>query len=160
MLTYSVVYVVLASFAGRLSDTFSPQIISVSALVSGAAASFFFALTMHVDGMAPSIIYLLWLAVSMAFFFPTTSNMVMRALPQKYLGTGAGTFWTFCHLGSLIGVCVYGTVFSNSLSEGFSESLGVGLSLNAPVGPYRNAFILGGCLTLGALLTRPFFKNE
>ena len=163
MMAYSVVYVIIAPLAGRLSDAFSSRIISSLALTSGATASLSFALTMHLDGVLPTILYLFWLAISMAFFFPTNNNMVMHAVSQEHLGTGAGTFWTLCHLGFLMGVCIYGTVFSNSFPEGVTDASGrtpTGVPHDILINAFRNAFLLGGFIGMGALLIHPFLKKE
>ena len=155
MMAYSVVYLTIAPLAGRLSDTFSSRIISSLALASGAAASLTFALTMHLEGVLPAILYLLWLALSMAFFFPTNNNMVMRAVPQEHLGAGAGIFRTLCHLGILIGVSLYGTVFSHSLPQGVTDA-----SRDLLINAFKNAFLFGGFMGVCALLIHPFLKKE
>jgi EmrB/QacA subfamily drug resistance transporter len=163
MMAYSVVYLTIAPLAGRLSDAFSSRIISSLGLASGAAASLSFALTMHLDGVWPAILYLLWLAVSMAFFFPTNNNMVMHAVPQEYLGAGTGTYRTLCHLGILMGVCLYGTVFSNSFPEGVAHVSGrtpVAASQETLINAFRNAFLFGGFIGMCALLMHQFLKKE
>ncbi len=163
MMAYSVVYLTIAPLAGRLSDAFSSRTISSFALASGAAASLTFALTMHLDGILPAIFYLLWLALSMAFFFPTNNNMVMRAVPQEHLGAGAGIFRTLCHLGILIGVSLYGTVFSHSLSQGVAGDAGrfpTDASRDLMINAFKNAFLFGGLLGICALLIHPFLKKE
>jgi len=163
MMIYSIIYLSFAPFAGRLSDKFSPRIIASFALSSGAAASIGFALTMHYDGISPSIAYLVWLALSMAFFFPTNNNMVMHAVPQEHLGIGSGTFRTLCHLGILMGVCLYGTVFSHSLQETVADTSvknPKGIAPEALVNAFKNAFLFGGFVGLAALLFRPFLRKE
>jgi EmrB/QacA subfamily drug resistance transporter len=163
MMVYSVVYLILAPFAGRLSDIFSPRIISSLALASGSAASLAFAMAMHLDGVLPAILYLIWLAVSMAFFFPTNNNMVMRAVPQESLGAGTGAYRTLCHLGILMGVCLYETVFSHSVPTGVADPSG-GLQGGAsPVvltNAFRSPFLFGCSMGIGALLIQQLLRKE
>ena len=87
----------------------------------------------------------------------------MHAVPQEQLGAGSGTFRTLCHLGILIGVSLYGTVFSHSFPHGAGDAAGRlpgHVSQDILINAFRNAFLFGGVTGICALLLHPLLKKE
>ncbi|HOV89660.1 MAG TPA: DHA2 family efflux MFS transporter permease subunit [Syntrophorhabdaceae bacterium] len=164
MMVYSLVYITASPFAGRLSDKIDPGRIILIALISGSLASLFFAETISRPGISAILIYLVWLALSLAFFFSPNNNIVMQAVRGEYKGIATGIFRTFCHFGILMGVCFYEMVFSYSIHQHGMEGnpLKAGyLGLNsAALSGFRNAYILGGTMGLVVFLLSLIYRKK
>lgn len=156
MMVYSLVYVTTSPFAGRMSDRINPEKIILIAILFGAAASLFFAYMLSRQGIYSVFIYLIWLGLSLAFFFSPNNNMVMQAVSGEHKGVATGLFRTFCHFGILMGVCVYEMVFSHSIHlAGTTDNLlrmGYIGANTAALSGFRNAYLLGGFIGLTALI--------
>ncbi|HQE81321.1 MAG TPA: DHA2 family efflux MFS transporter permease subunit [Syntrophorhabdaceae bacterium] len=156
MMVYSLVYITTSPFAGRMSDRINPEKIIHISIFSGAAASLFFASMLSREGIYSTFIYLIWLALSLAFFFSPNNNIVMQAVRGEHKGVATGVFRTSCHFGILLGVCLYEMVFSYTIHmagvTGNPLSMGY-MGLNAAVlSGFRNAYLFGGFIGLVAFI--------
>jgi len=156
MMVYSLVYITTSPFAGRMSDRIDPEKIIHISILSGAAASLFFSSMLSREGIYSTFIYLIWLALSLAFFFSPNNNMVMQAVSAEHKGVATGVFRTSCHFGILMGVCLYEMIFSYSIHQAglTANPLRMGyMGLNAAVlNGFRNAFLFGGVIGLVAFI--------
>lgn len=163
MTGYSIVYLFVAALAGRLSDSFSARRMTRLALASATAACLFFALSTSRKGIGPTLFYLCWLGVSMAFFFSPNNNMVMRSVSRADEGVGSGVFRTFCHLGVLMGVCAYEAVFSHGLPENTQRHHDLTNSLTGTavlLAAFRNSFLLGGLVGVVGLFSELYGRKK
>jgi EmrB/QacA subfamily drug resistance transporter len=157
MMIYSLVYLISAPPAGRLSDRVSASAISLYGMLSAALACLFFALTLHRTSMLPAVVFLAWLALSLGFFFSPNNKMVIGAIAPEHRGVGIGVFRTICHLASLFGVCLYETVFSGTLpgflDSGGTSHLQAGWAKEAVGTAFRNAYLFGAGLAGAAIIS-------
>lgn len=164
IMTYSLVYLAIAPLSGRLSDRMNPLVISTVGLSSASAACIFFALSLHWNGIGSVIIFLAWLAVSLGFFFSPNNKLLVDSIPEEHQGVGIAAFWTINHLGILLGICLYETIFSAALPgnlvigslHGDQAIVSGGIMLRG----FRNAFLIGGVVGLIAAAFSLFMKSE
>jgi EmrB/QacA subfamily drug resistance transporter len=150
--TYSLVYLGIAPFAGRVSDRMNPGSISTLGMVSASAAFLFFGLTLHRSSMGPVILFLAWLALSLGFFFSPNNKLVVDSIPEEDRGVGIALFWTINHFGILLGICLFETIHSAVLPghriSGGLQMRQAGPSAEILFHGFRNAFIAGGIIGL------------
>lgn len=120
ILIYSLVYMPIAPFSGRLSDRINPRVICAAAMFTGLIACLFFAFSLSLPGLAPVVIYLVLLAVAYSLFFPSNNHFVMSMAPRESHGSASGVYTTAINVSMVLGICLFESVFSNSLPEGIS----------------------------------------
>jgi predicted MFS family arabinose efflux permease len=165
LLTYSLIYVFLSSPAGRLADKVNPTSLCTIAMISAAACTFTFSLTLPLQGLTPVFIFLAWLGLSYVIFFSPNNAQVMRLAPQGNQGVTSGLFNTVTNLAMVFGVCTFEVIFSAStpaITKGINAS-GTTLPREMLTGGFQNAYIFGGVLCVAgmifSLLTRSTKKN-
>ena len=166
LLTYSLIYVFLSSPAGRLADKVNPTSLCTIAMISAAACTFTFSLTLPLQGLAPAFIFLAWLGLSYVIFFSPNNAQVMRLAPQGSQGVTSGLFNTVTNLAMVFGVCAFELIFSAStpaITKGINASATT-LPREMLTGGFQNAYIFGGVLCVAgmifSLLTRSTKKNS
>jgi EmrB/QacA subfamily drug resistance transporter len=125
LLIYSLVQIVVTPHAGRLSDRISPRILCSAGLASAFFCVLFFSSSLKFNSLVPSLILLIWLPLSYAFFIAPNTNRVMRLASLNRQGTASGLLSTTTNLGMMLGVVIFDTVFS----QGFARTLPKGGSL-------------------------------
>jgi EmrB/QacA subfamily drug resistance transporter len=155
LLLYSLVHVLVTPYAGRLSDRMSPYKLCAVGMVSGSASAFFFSYTLGINGLGLVFVFLLWFAVSYAFFLAPNINRVMSLASSGGHGSASGLLTTTANLSMIFGVAIFETVFS----QGFSGMLPRGVSIfhaDIPaqllVRGFSHAYILGGVVCLLSFL--------
>ncbi|MDD5170941.1 MAG: DHA2 family efflux MFS transporter permease subunit, partial [Syntrophales bacterium] len=83
ILIYSIVYMPIGLFSGRLSDRINPVIICSSAILLTAISCGAFASTLSLSGLLPPILFLVLLAVAYGFFFAANHHLVMSLAPVE-----------------------------------------------------------------------------
>jgi EmrB/QacA subfamily drug resistance transporter len=155
LLTYSLIYVFVSPYAGRLSDRTNPVILCVIAMLSGAVNTFVFAYTMRLSGLAPVIVFLAWLGFSYVFFLSPINSLVMGLAQKGKEGVASGLLNTAINLSMVFGVSIFELIFSQSLSN--STQGGANLHhLRAPqsvmISGFSFSYIAGGVMCLMAMI--------
>ncbi len=114
IMIYSVIYMAVGPFAGRISDKIRPSTLCAFAMLSAALCSFVFAFTLHMPGIVPVVIFLIWIAFSFGFFISPNNNQVMRLAPAHKQGSASGVFNTINSLGLALGVCIFESLMSRT----------------------------------------------
>jgi EmrB/QacA subfamily drug resistance transporter len=163
MMVYSLVYVIVAPIAGRISDRIPPSLLCSAATLSAAACSFTFALTLKFQGFLFVILFLTWLGFSFGMFMSPNNNQVMRLAPAGEQGIASGVFNTVNSLGLVFGVCLFETVFSGA-SSADGGLVQAKVSPEVMLSGFRVAYLLGGVFCVVAwvfsLLTRASDQRE
>ncbi len=155
LLVYSLIYVFISPYAGRLSDKVSPNILCMIAMLSAAINTFIFSYTLRLPGLSPVFVFLVWLGFSYVFFFSPNNNQVMGQAPSGRQGTASGLFNTTTNLGMVFGVALFETVFSQivpALPSTQTSLLGAGIPTRVLLDGFRAAYLLGGVLCVAALI--------
>lgn len=146
IMIYSVIYMGIGPYAGRISDKVKPSALCAFAMLSAALCSFTFALTLNAPGLVPVIVFLVWIAFSFGFFISPNNNQVMRLAPAHKQGSASGVFNTINSLGLALGVCLFEALMSRTATgEGMSAFQSANLA------GYRNAYLFGGVVCIVAL---------
>jgi EmrB/QacA subfamily drug resistance transporter len=155
LLIYSLVQILLTSYAGRLSDRVSPRVLCSAALVSASLCALFFSSTLSLPSLVPSFILLVWLPLSYSFFIAPNANHVMSLASSGRHGTASGLLSTSTNLGMMFGVVVFDTAFSQGLPGALAKSAGLfraGLSPVVLLRGFSHAYMAGGAICLIALI--------
>lgn len=155
LFVYSLIYVLMSSRAGRLSDRVSPVTLCTVAMLSAAVNTFVFAYTLQLNGLLFVLIFLIWMAFSFVFFFSPNNNLVMSCAPPERHGIASGTFNTISNLGMVCGVAIFEAIFSY-YSGGGVPAKTVALDAASIQEPLQHGFqavyLLGGAVCTGALV--------
>ncbi len=150
LMVYSVVLMLVAPLAGKVSDHHPPRTVSSRAMLSGVLACAAFAGALYLPGLAPVLGFICWIALTYGFFFPSNNLLVMRAIPPHLLGSASGVLATAWTLGTSIGVSLFETVFAARVALAGAAPDAHGLAsvpLPALLSGFRGSFLLGaiGC---------------
>jgi len=160
ILVYSVVYMPIGLLSGRLSDHLSPARICSVALFLTIFASLIFAFLLHRNGLAPSVLFLVILAVAYGFFFAPNNHLVMSLAPSRHEGVASGVYSTVMNVGMILGICFFGGIFSLCLPTGLSVQHLDGGSvlplLDTLIFAFRNAFLAGAAVCCTAFVLSLF----
>lgn len=111
-LLYSLIYMGMGPLAGRLSKRINPRMLCTVALFLGVLVSFGFSRFLGSGGMLPVYGYFVGLALVMATFIPSNSNLVMGMAEKGKLGAVSGSFRMVGRVGMTMGVCLFQTLFA------------------------------------------------
>jgi EmrB/QacA subfamily drug resistance transporter len=156
LLTYSLIYVFLSPYAGRLSDRINPASLCMIAMFSASVNSFFFAWTLPSQGFLSVFVFLIWLALSYVLFFSPKNNQIMRHTTLENKGSASGLFNTTTNLAMVFGVALFEAIFSHTIPH--LEMKGASLKqANIPLAAllqgFSNAYLIGGLLCAAALFS-------
>ncbi len=151
LLTYSVAFMAVSPFAGRLADGFAPRRISAAAMALGAAACIGLALTAGASGYLPVVAFLLALAVTYALFMSANSKQVMQAPAQEQRGAGPALLGTLNTLSLLLGASVFAAVFSSTGGDKGARAAEAGASGAWWIPGFSSAY-LAGAIACGVAL--------
>jgi len=140
LMIYSIIYMAVGPFAGRISDKMRPSTLCGFAMLSAALCSFVFAFTLRGPGILPVIVFLVWIALSFGFFISPNNNQVMSLAPSDGQGSASGVFNTVNSFGLALGVCLFEMIMSRSSDPGPGSLAG-----------YKDAYIFGGIVCVIAL---------
>ncbi|MBM4452069.1 MAG: MFS transporter [Chloroflexi bacterium] len=148
IMVYSVVYVIVSPFMGRLSDRIKPGTLCSSGMASATLACVFLIFALARPGILPAIIFMAWMAISYASFIAPNNNQVMSIVPQERQGIASAVYRTVQHLGMIIGVALFETLFSSVIPHAQAETSLTRAAIPTEVllGGFRNAYILGAVI--------------
>jgi EmrB/QacA subfamily drug resistance transporter len=154
---YSVFYIFLAPVSGYFTDSFSPQKMSVFSTLILLFVSFLFLFIMGVSGFVPIVIYLVFLSIGFAFFYPANNKFCILAVPVNRQGMSIGIFLTVWVAGMSLGTSFFEMVFSVTLmgeEQGLSslKDLVKGISSERLFDAFRNSYTAGFIIILTALV--------
>ncbi len=112
IMIYAVVYMPVGAVMGRLSDRVSIYLLPSVGLASVTLACVFFVFTLKSPGLLPVIIFTVWLGLSYGTFISSNNNLVMSSVPKNMQGIASGISRTMQHLGMILGISLYETIFS------------------------------------------------
>ena len=152
VMIYSVVYMPIGPFAGRLSDRINPRRLCTIAMFLAFLSCLVFALTLPSPGLFPAVLYLVLLAVSYALFFPANNHLVMSLAPEESQGTASAIYTNTMNVGMVLGVCLFEGAFSQALPKGLStmslDPAVIRSSLYSVAEAFQFAFIVGAFFSL------------
>lgn len=156
ILVYSLVYMPIAPFSGKLSDRINPRLICSAAMLLGLIACLMFVLLLPKAGLMPAVVYLVLLAVSYSLFFPSNNHLVMSLAPLESRGSASGIYTTAMNVSQVVGICLFEGIFSHALPEGaslknLSPSVAASMS-GALTDAFQAAFAAGAAVCLLAFL--------
>jgi len=151
LLVYSLIYVFMSSFAGRLSDRISPAKLCTFAMLSAAVNAFVFSYTLRFHGLLFSLIFLVWMALSFVFFFSPNNKQIMNLAPADKHGVASGVFNTTMNLSMVLGVAIFEATFSHFSDHVYLKAAGQGFAgVQIPLlEGFNAAYILGGLACMG-----------
>lgn len=130
-----VLSVVLAPFAGRLTDRLAPGLISRAGFLALISAMVLFASFMLVDAPVPALLLpIVLLGAANALAWSPNSAITMRDLPVQLTGAGSGVYNTSRQVGAVLGAAALGAVMQ--MGEGvvsFGTAMGVAMLVPAVV---------------------------
>lgn len=112
LLVFSVIYVSLCPFIGRLSDKVQPKNLCAIGMSLATVTCFIFAFTLQNTGISNVVVYLFLLGISYAFYLAPNNNLVMSLAPAEEEGVISAFFKTLNNLSLLLGVCFFDIIFS------------------------------------------------
>jgi EmrB/QacA subfamily drug resistance transporter len=145
LMIYSVVYMAVSPFMGRLSDKVNPRVLCSSGMALATAVSIFFVFTLKLPGLLPVILYLLGMGLLYGIFVPSNSNLVMGVVPEERQGIASGVFRTMRNLGLVIGVALFETIFSLVIPRTALDTSLTRLTIpqDVLISGFRNSYIVG-----------------
>lgn len=156
LVTYSIVFMLVSSFIGKLSDKFSSKSLCTMGLISITGAICYFAFTLGENGLLATIIFLVWLGVSFGLFISPNNNLVMTLAPRDKSGIASSVFKTTSNLSLVLGVCIFETIFSSFIPQHYStldngNLLKAGVPENFLLLGFKNAFLVGAIVCVVAV---------
>jgi len=154
LLIYSLVQILLTTYAGRLSDRISPRRLCSAGLSSALFCALFFSFFLTRPSLLPSFILLVWLPLSYSFFIAPNANHVMGLASMGRHGTASGLLSTSTNLGMMFGVVVFDAAFSQGLPGALAKSAGIfqaGVPTKVLLRGFSHAYLAGGAVCLIAL---------
>jgi predicted MFS family arabinose efflux permease len=107
------------------------------------------------NGLWPVIVFLSLMGIAFAFFLAPNNLIVMRLGSEDKQGVVGGLFKTVTNLGLAFGICIFGTVYSATVQDvHMAKAIAGADRLSASLKIFsgmRNAFFLGGLISLAAL---------
>jgi EmrB/QacA subfamily drug resistance transporter len=157
---FSIVFMVMGPFAGKLSDKVDPSILCAGAMVSASVCAFTFVFTLSFQGILFPLIFLVWLALSFGMFISPNNNQTMKLAPPDEQGISSGVFNTVTSLGLILGVTLFETIFSHSLPADSGRAGAGAVSLQLLFSGFKDAYALGGFVALIAFVSSFMIKKR
>jgi EmrB/QacA subfamily drug resistance transporter len=155
LLINSATALVVGLMAGGLSGRIPPSYPATAAMASAALSSFYFAWSLHVPSLVPSVLFLIWFGFSYGMFVSPNNNQAMKAVPDDKHGMGSGIFNTVNTLGLAFGVALLELILSRSVPGGVCSPEHLsgegGAVPDSVIAGFENAFIFGGVMCIAAL---------
>jgi EmrB/QacA subfamily drug resistance transporter len=155
LLVYSSIFVVMSSRAGKLADKVSPAMLCTIAMVSAAVNTFVFSYTLQLRGLAPVLLFLIWMAISFVIFFSPNNKQVMSCAPKGRTGVASGLFNTTTNLAMVFGVALFEAIFAQFSGNVSVRTFGLPTSLVQQAALFKGfqaVYVCGGIACVGALV--------
>ena len=117
LMAFPLINMIVGPLAGKASDKISSRLLCVIGASISLAATIIFPFALHFSGVWPVIIFLFVTGFSLGLFLPPNNNQIMSAAPKDSPGMASGILRTLTNLGSVIGVAIFGIIFSLSFIE-------------------------------------------
>lgn len=156
LMIYSVMFVIVPLFAGRISDKTSPVAVSVIAMAVTAFSFFFFSSTLQLGGLLFVVVFFIVRAIGNGIFVPPNNMLIMQAAPEKSEGAVSGILNMMSYLGATIGVVLFETIFSQIVHLSGSAHVpgGPGIAADSLYSGFRHVFTaLGAVSVIGAIVS-------
>jgi EmrB/QacA subfamily drug resistance transporter len=144
---FSGLFVIVSPLAGRLSLRVRPARLSMLGMLSAGGAALAFSAGIGVPGLAITIIYLVWVASSYAFFIPSNNSLAMGSAPEEKKGAASGLFNTINTLGTMLGVTMFQLLYTASTTGPETAS-----GSAARISGFRGAWMFGAAMCAAAAL--------
>lgn len=133
---FSLVYMPIGLYAGKLSDKIAPRKIVCWAMAFAAITGFVFSGALGRQGVSAAVIYLIMLACSYGLFFSPINHYIMNFANENNRGSVSALYNTSLNISMALGVVLLEAIYSE-----FKISLD----------GFRAAFFAGGVCCLAAL---------
>ena len=156
ILVYSIVYLLVCPFMGRVSDKVRPHILAFIGMTGCMISTIFLLATLDSTGLYYVIIYFVLLGLSYGCFMSPNNNFVTNIAPEEKRATGSAYFKTISNLSQVLGVCIFETIFS-LIVQNNKEDIGKSLmQLNIDhttlISGFEHAYIYGAIVCLLAAI--------
>lgn len=163
LLVYSLIYVFVSPYAGKLSDRKNPAILCTIAMAAAVLDTFLFSFTMKSSGLVPVLVFLALLGFSYVFFLSPINKMAMSCTFRGKEGIASGLLNTSINLSMVVGIAIFENVFIHSL--GNITRHGTNLKqLDIPhsilLHGFSQAYVAGGIMCLFAMFFAFFSKKR
>ena len=118
LLSYPLIFVIVAPLAGRLADRFDARTLVVPTTLLGAAACGFFAIFLSMATGWVAIIFLLAFGLVMGAFPAPNNRFSMEMVPVDKKTEASALLPVALNMGTIFGVSVFETVFSMNFPGG------------------------------------------
>ncbi len=152
LMVWPVTYIITSAFSGKVADRVNVRILCASALLSAAASVFFFDTMAGQTGLVPVMVFLVWLALSYAFFVPSNNKLALGTAAAGEEGAASGFYSTMMRMGMVLGVAVFEAVFSGVLPDGPETGTHLAVPAATLLHGFRQAYALGVVVCLLACL--------
>jgi predicted MFS family arabinose efflux permease len=163
LLIYSLIYVFVSPYAGKLSDRKNPAILCMIAMAIATLNTFVFSYSINITGLIPVFIFLAMLGFAYVFFLSPINNFAMSCASKGKEGITSGLLNTAINLSMVFGVAIFELIFTESLGSYIRHGISLRqLNIPAPVllEGFSNAYIAGGFMCLMALFFSFFSKKR
>jgi len=144
LMVFSVVYIPIGLYAGRLSGKLPSNKISAFAMFFASITGFVFAADFG-TGLVGVVIYLIMLAASYGMFFVPINHCIMSFASDVNRGSVSALFNTVMSIAMAMGIAVMETIYSE---------------FKVPVDGFRTAFFAGGVFCFIASVMLMLFSGE
>ena len=155
LLISSLVVMVLAPMAGKMSDKIHPVRICTLALVVGVIDYTFFSIALGTLQVWVPIVFLLLSGTFLGLFLSPNNKMIMDMAVEGKQGIVSATSNTFTSVAAVIGVSVFQMIFSITTGGDSAHP-----TLQDNVAGVRNAFICGAVFLVLALIFTKISRNS
>ncbi|MCX5806207.1 MAG: MFS transporter [Proteobacteria bacterium] len=163
LLVYSLIYVFVSPYAGKLSDRKNPAILCIAAMAAATINTFAFSYSIRNNGLIPVIVFLALFGFSYVFFLSPINNMAMSCASKGKEGMASGLLNTAINLSMVFGVAIFEKVFIDSLGSFAPGSVNLS-QLDIPgsilLNGFSHAYVAGGMMCVLALFFTIFANKR
>jgi EmrB/QacA subfamily drug resistance transporter len=147
VMIYSLTFMSLTGFAGRLADRIKPRVLCTTGMAIGALASGTFAFALNKPGMLHTYIFLVLAGICYALFITPNSTQIMNLAPTDKQGVASGILTVMKTLGVILGVSIFETIFSHfaphALDSTSQGSVHATIPTELLITGFQRAYIVG-----------------
>jgi len=153
-LIYSVLFMFVGPFAGKLTNRISPRLLCTFAMALCSINALVFSFALSSNSLVPAVLYFILMAVSFGTFCPCNNTVVMGMAPPGKQGVVAGTYRMGNRLGMAIGVCFFQIFYSLAFSSVHHTGAISYEKFTADVllRGFRDTYMAGGVLLFAAFM--------
>jgi EmrB/QacA subfamily drug resistance transporter len=148
ILTYSVLFMALSPFTGRLADRFATWHLCAAGMGVAAADCVLFAFVMGAPGIWTVVAFLAGLAIAYALFMAASSKQVLGAAPADEKGAASAVYGTLYNLSLLLGVASFEAFYAGTGTGAVEVLRGPGFRVPG----FSHAYFFAACACAASLL--------